>query len=1140
MYAPQRIQSRFGLSAYAGPFGGLPLHSVRQLNDRVLGIGTRVIGAGTNLYMSFSSTPVDTGYSGNPLSLIPFRPSQSPESWMYVGDASRMRKVLANGTNYAMGIAPPLQPPQAEFGTPAVTSIDDFNSVGSWTPGGTAGALSIINKMTTDVVFMVFDTPPVAGVGTGWAELVLASVLSYPNAAFGSLAGGDRITVAQGAVSEVALIQEVIPPAWDPNMYVNGANPGITIAAIAYDSGTTGPCTITLSVPQTCVQANLGYVPAMDLPSSAATGPTSLSRHGTNNPVGLRPNSALILNYGVFGGGTETVRVLSVSSNGAGLISFRCVTVNTHAVGNPVVSTACIRLYLANNYSGAGGLGIPSTTMSITQNALQSTIAAGLGTISEVKELNLGIFAGQDLPVQENSRIHLGFLIDNAVNLVEVRLIFDIDSSDNDFQHTYFFKSFGPADIQQALAGNTTMQQGRETAYSGVVTNANIGAVPEARSVGPALVLPPVLRGDPAQIAASQGGNVPTLFKASPIGLARWMNLHCLVSDLTKVGTDSSATLSNVQGVRIQISVAQQSVCAVAALHLSGGYGPDIGDTGVPYLYRYQPRSSFTGAKGYPSPPTRSGISPQAQIIEVDCVQHPDPQVDTLDVYRWGGTLPNWTYVGSVPNTSVPVFLDVYSDTALQSSPQLAFDNLQPFPTIDTPKSGRVNVSGTTVTWASGDQFNPSWAQGTQINIGGIFYTFYMQPSSPTQVQIVENAGTQTNVPYTIAEATILGQPLPVLWGPYSQGTALYLFACGDLYQPGVLFLTNGNDPDSASDVLQIEITPPSEPLMNGCMYSGQAYVWSSDRLFFLYPSFGSSIVVEAGSLLPAEGTNLFVPLEVPDGKGLFARYCLAVGPKMWFRARDGIYETTGGEPTNITWGELGLLFPHDGQPGVPLTVGTFTIYPPDDTQPSAQRLAYYNSHLYFDYIDTQGNRTTLVANTATSPYVWSKDDYTPQILVHYGQEGQAGPTGGALNNLFLGGADGVLYQAFGDVDGTGHAFSFEARMPQMSELVGGFQHVRDGYLGLIEVAVANLVVNVDGVDNLVALPSVSGAYRRVYTPLPALKGRLYNWALIGTSPFAMVQRDCQVSMRSWGDDGAYTPINPFSSMTRAQQSKVT
>ena len=1097
------------------------IHSIRRLNDSSLAIpvSTRILGAGTGLFISGSlgsTTPVDVGYSGNPLSLVPFRPPQSPQAWMYVGDASRMRKIKVDGTNYQMGIAPPLQPPQAEFGVPAINSIDDFDAVGSWVPSGTAGALSVITRSSP--IFLVTVVPDSLGYsyppggnafGPGWVTAYVAQ------SALVNLRPGERLKVLQsgGGPTEEVVIQEVIPYPFNPSLFVH-------IAAIAYDNAplNTGACTITLTTPPTATQANLGYAPEMDLPAGSNV---SATRAPTTNPIGIRPNI-------LMGLVNETVRVTSVSPNPDGTISVRCVTHLTHGPGELVQFNAAIRFYVANAYNSG------THVVTMNDNALQSTVSPGVGLISEVTPLNLSVFGGNVLPIQEDDIIHISFLIDNANSLIELRLVFDVSATGSpDFQHEYFFKSWSASDIQQALSSATTVQSARQSSFYSYIINKNLGYIstPIVRR-GSAVVLPSSV--DPATVTLQPGSNVPAATKLNPAGLSSWAELTCKVSDLTKVGSDATVTLAGVSGVRIYINVSASAVCAIDSLYITGAYGPDIGDVGVPYLYRYQPRSSFTGAKGYPSPPTRSGVEPHRQVIEVDCVQHPDPQVDWLDIYRWGGTLPQWTFVGSTPNSSVPVFMDEQSDLGIQSNPQLAFDNLQPFPTIDTPKKGFVNVAGTTVTWVSGDQFNTSWAQGTQININGIYYTSYMQPSSSKVVQIVENGGTQTNVPYSIAEATVLGQPLPSLWGPYSQGTALYLFACGDTRQPGVLFLTNGNDADSASDIYQIEITNPSEPLMNGCLYNEQSYVWSSDRMFFLYPSFGSGVVIQGGSLLPAQGTNLFVPLPVPNGKGLYARYAVCSGPKMWFRARDGIYETTGGEPQNITFAELGLLFPHGSEPGQPVTVGTFTIYPPDDTKLNSQRLSYYNSHLYFDYIDTQGNQTTLVANTSVQPYVWTKDDYLPQVLTHYGDEGSG------TNALILGGADGTLWLASGLTDGTGLVIPFEARMPQMSELVGGFQHIREGYLGLIDSAQASLVINVDGVDNLVTLPSVSGNYARIYTPLPALKGRLFAWGLLGTSPFAMVQRDFQESMKTWGDDGAYTPINPFASPTRAMASKVT
>jgi hypothetical protein len=47
------------------------------------------------------------GYSGDPLSLIPFRPDQSVEDWMYVYDRNKSSKMSAAGEKRAVGIVPP-------------------------------------------------------------------------------------------------------------------------------------------------------------------------------------------------------------------------------------------------------------------------------------------------------------------------------------------------------------------------------------------------------------------------------------------------------------------------------------------------------------------------------------------------------------------------------------------------------------------------------------------------------------------------------------------------------------------------------------------------------------------------------------------------------------------------------------------------------------------------------------------------------------------------------------------------------------------------------------------------------------------------------------------------------------------------
>jgi len=1089
LYLPERLESRPGQVAAFTLTGAALAHSIRRIISSAA--STLIIGADTKLYGANLATPLDTGYSGNPLSMAPIQPSQSPTAWMYVADSKRLSKVSADGlTRYNWGIAPPLNPPTIELGVPALNIIDDFSSTSGWTPGGTAGSLSEVSRYSSSVLAWLYDN------GTsGWASVV-------PQTITNALQAGMLMKATQGSTTEEEAVQSVVP-----NAIPSGA--AATIASIIYDSGTTGMCSLVLSISPIVTfdypaissdistprpQVQPVYNPPGGVPGPIPT-PVVATAAANNGAVGIQQDTVLLLN------GFEYVHVLAVATSQNGAVSIRCSTTSPHAAGESVSGVVSFRAYWNNTFG-------TSSTLAATE--VESTVGAGTGTISKVAAYDLGIFGSANLSVQPTDWIHLSVQVDNAANIANIQILFDVDPSINDFAHTYYYYSFAPSSVQAGVSGQSSL------------------AAAEAAAVSQALVI------------SSIKGNVkisgPVPKKYNPQGQLNlggsgtWFELLFQVSDLTLVGSSTSATLSSVGGIRVQITTTASAVCAVSSLWIAGGYGPDSSQTGVAYLYRYRGRTvKAGGARSYPSPATRQGLSPVNQSIAVTLPYHPDPQVDTLDVYRWGGSLAQWTYVSSIPNPSSgnANFLDIYPDSAISSNPIVETDQFQPFPTIDNPKQGTVNVTGTTVQWVSGNQFNPAWFQGTQININGVYYTLYQQPQSATTLQLVENAGTQTNAPFTIAEATLAAQPLPAFWGPYAQGTALVCFACGDQYQPGVLFLTNGNNPDAASDIYQIYITSPSDPLIGGCMYGGQSYVWSANRMFSLYPTFGNQFVLSGGELIPSEGTNLFVPIEVPNGKGLWCIWAIAVGPRMWFLARDGIYETTGGEPKSITAGLWSTLFPHDGQPGVAVTCGNVTINPPDMTQAAKLRLNYYDSFLYFDYQDTSGNPATLVYDTVSG--TWSSDLYTVPVLTHYGDEAQN------VHALWLGANNGVVYQASGSQD-SGNNYPFAAYMPQMSEQQGGFQHVRDGYLGLVLSGTATLDVNVDGKDNNVTLAKTNG-YQRVYTPLPPLKGRLWQFSLSGYGAMKLFFRDAEFRMKTWAEP-KYRPMNPFSSFLRATQKK--
>jgi hypothetical protein len=105
------------------------VNSLRRLNDSTPAgpaSGFALIeGAGGALFCN--ATQVNNGLSNNPLSLVPFRPNQSVQPWMYVADANKMLKVRSDGLCYKMGIAEPQTAPnvQSNVAATVISTIGD-------------------------------------------------------------------------------------------------------------------------------------------------------------------------------------------------------------------------------------------------------------------------------------------------------------------------------------------------------------------------------------------------------------------------------------------------------------------------------------------------------------------------------------------------------------------------------------------------------------------------------------------------------------------------------------------------------------------------------------------------------------------------------------------------------------------------------------------------------------------------------------------------------------------------------------------------------------------------------------------------------------------------------------------------------
>ena len=911
----------------------LDVHSIRRLNNflTLFPAGgapllpyTRVVGSGSKLYSGPTNiTQIDTGYSGDPLSLVPCQPLGGQDGWMYVGDKNKMRKVRGDAaqTNYQAGISPPTQPPTATYNGPVYAGI--ATGAGAFTPTGTAGAVTTPNRFSTTIAVILYDSG-----STGYACVA-------PTAMGSALQPGCLINVK---ATEYVLVREVFE-----------AIETTTIASILYDAGATGLCTIKL----------------------------------TANSSGLRPNALIQL------GGAEYVRVLSVTTgDDPNFTSFRCSTTGTRSSGDAVTGQRSYRAFYAGTYAGGDSLVSPCNS---------STISTGVGILTLAGALNLGSILNR--PVERDDYIHISVYVDNPDNVVEGKFLLDTDPSVNDFAHNYLYKAFRADDLQTNVSGILTVPTAQQVAVQRQILGDNTLSPPiDPSPVAPDLapVAAPFVPTDAGQGLSTDGEAVPSSLQQST-GSGQWSELLIKVSELVRVGSDRSRWLQNVASIRVQLQVTAATVIQFGSWWIGGTYGKDVGQTGSPVLYAYRYRSSVTGAVSNPSPVMRSGLTPLREGIIVSYTASSDPQVDQIEIFAFGAGVDSWRKILQVPNANSSA-IDSFSALDTATNPTLPFDNFVPFPTTDIPRAGTCNVFGTAIQWVTGDTFNVNWAPGSLIVVNNVTTVIYSVVSS-TILMLQDSVGSAASANFSLPGPTIQAQPLPFVWGPFGgTDTGLFLFGVGDPNDPGLLYWTNPNDPDSVSDKNFISVTSPSEPLMNGFTVDGNNILFSSERVFSIFQSLS--------------GVNKFTTQELINGSGLFSPWAFCFkGSKFWYLSKSGIYEASisGGSAQPITDEDLYPLFPHEGAPA-PATDSINGAYlPPDLTVTNKLRLAATEDSVYFFYQDTAGVQRTMRYDLALKG--WFPEDFTPAPAIIYKEEGEG------VESTLAGGEDGIVYDL---VQGTG------------------------------------------------------------------------------------------------------------------------
>lgn len=566
-------------------------------------------------------------------------------------------------------------------------------------------------------------------------------------------------------------------------------------------------------------------------------------------------------------------------------------------------------------------------------------------------------------------------------------------------------------------------------------------------------------------------------------------------------------------------------------MKIDGAVIPPIpAGTRIDTSYAYKFRASETGAQSNPSPLSTPSLTPVLNSV-VTPEYSPDPQVDKVDFYRQDEGLPNFTFVGTGPNTNPPTgIIDSLSDLAVANNPQMTFDDFEPVPSTDLPHSGTCNVSGGVITATTGE-FNTRWLAGTVILIGApppfgqplvpqVAYTLIARPTSATEMTI-PGVPDGENLLWNIAEPTLAAQPLSYLFGPTDNIN--FAFAVGDPINPGTLYWSKGSNLDSWPQTNQLDVTDPSEPLVNGAMAAGLGVLFSIKRAWVIYPNFFNALATvtgTSGSTWTLQATAI--------NRGLYIPRCVAVegGGSIFFRVDDGIHFSKGGAASiSITDETLYPLFVHEGSTPEPITRNGVTIYPPDDSHPENQQFQVVNGYLYYDHLGTDGNPHTWVLDVRTLGWIW--DTYAgSQPTIHASNEGESqqgtlvGCSDGTVRLMESGSPEmvtGIVLTAA--VGGQGWMTSYEVTIEYSCE--------ESGAVLSFFAADAN---NGSYAPDSIALDSTAGQITKFTTKVSPNKWKLLQAQFFSEDPSLQVYlAGCVLSSKPWGSDGLYAPISLFS-----------
>ncbi len=546
---------------------------------------------------------------------------------------------------------------------------------------------------------------------------------------------------------------------------------------------------------------------------------------------------------------------------------------------------------------------------------------------------------------------------------------------------------------------------------------------------------------------------------------------------------------------------------------------------GSVYTWQYTYYSSVTGAESNPSPES-AGIACVNQQAAVSVTASADPQVDTIRVYRSGGTESLYHLVGTTSNITGS-FSDNNADVTAADGETLDIDHDVPFTSVDSNGNELTEVPLPYVwgpflgkyVFASGDPNRP----------GYLYWTNAQDPDS---------ASSFNNVEVTSPREPLLGGfiygPLPFVWsrdnlyrvdfGKASTASFIAnLTQCGrGLSAPwafcvsdAIYFLGRDNiyrtDGQSAAEPISEDI----RPIFQGTGVGGfspvdytqttrlrMSYTYRSVHFFYL-DTLGNSqhLIYDTQYQRWRSASSDLTTFHLAYGDENIA------DARLFYGGSDGrVYEedidqaTDSGTPINV---EVMTGSADFGAPSTLKELGNVLI----DADPRGETITVTP---YYDAETIIGTPLTISGNGRQKFPLSLADTYCYSAAFKLSWTGA--PVIYQMEVLWRLDEEEITHWEF----------------PETAHTLSGWQHVRDAYISLNSSAVVTFTHTIDGVPHTYDIPSTNGEERKVPIQLGPYKGKLFRYAFDSAAKFRIYGEDCEFRIKPWNTALGYKLMTPF------------